>query len=85
VPVVASAVGGLLTLVDHGESGFLVPDRDPVEFAGYLDALLDDPTLAARLGRRGYERSLRYTWGLAAARLRRVYADLTIRELVACG
>ena len=33
VPVVASAVGGLLTLVDHGESGFLVPDRDPLEFA----------------------------------------------------
>ncbi len=85
VPVVASAVGGLLTLVDHGESGFLVPDRDPVEFARYLDLLLDDPVLAARLGHRGFERSLRYTWGLAAARLRRVYADLTIRELVACG
>jgi len=85
VPVVASAVGGLLTLVEHGHSGFLVPDRDPLVFARYLDLLLDDPELAARLGRRGHERSLSYTWGLAAARLRRVYADLAVRDLVACG
>jgi D-inositol-3-phosphate glycosyltransferase len=85
IPVVASAVGGLLTLVDHGESGFLVPDRDPNVFAAHLDAVLSDPELAACLGSRGHERSLRYTWGLAAARLRRVYADLRVRELVACG
>ena len=30
VPVVASAVGGLQSLVDHGETGFLIADRDPV-------------------------------------------------------
>ena len=28
IPVVAAAVGGLRTLVDHGETGLLVPDRD---------------------------------------------------------
>ena len=28
-----SAVGGLLTLVDHGDTGFLVPERDPAVFA----------------------------------------------------
>jgi D-inositol-3-phosphate glycosyltransferase len=85
VPVVASAVGGLLTLVEHGDNGFLVAERDPAAFAGHLDALLDRPALAASMGRRGYERSLQYTWGLAAARLRRVYADIAVRELVACG
>ncbi len=85
VPVVASAVGGLLTLVEHGRSGFLVPGREPQVFADHLDALLDDPALAAAMGRRGYERSLQYTWGMAAARLRRIYGDLSVRELVACG
>ncbi len=85
IPVVASAVGGLLTLVEHGDNGFLVPDRDPVVFASHLDTLLDRPALAEAMGRRGYERSLQYTWGLAAARLRRVYADISVRELVACG
>jgi len=84
IPVVASAVGGLLTLVEHGGSGNLVPDRDPQRFAEHLDRLLDDPVLAARLGRRGHERSLAYTWRLAADRLWNLYADLRVRELVAC-
>ena len=35
-------------------------------------------------GARGAERAKAYTWGFAAARLRRTYSDLAIRELVAC-
>lgn len=85
VPVVASAVGGLLTLVDHGRTGFLVPDRDPLEFAGYVDRILEQPLLAADLGARGAERARRYTWSFAAARLRRLYADVVSRDRVECS
>jgi D-inositol-3-phosphate glycosyltransferase len=76
-PVVASAVGGLLTLVDHGHSGFLVAGRDPDVFAAYTDEILSNPVLAADLSHRAAERSKRYTWSLAAARLRRLYTDLS--------
>ena len=41
-PVVASAVGGLLTLVDDGDTGFLVPGRDPDVFARLAARLLDE-------------------------------------------
>jgi D-inositol-3-phosphate glycosyltransferase len=85
IPVVASAVGGLLTLVDHGDNGFLVHDRDPNSYAEYINQILDDPERAASMGRRSAARARQYTWGFAAARLRRVYADLTVRELVACA
>jgi len=85
IPVVASAVGGLLTLVDHGDNGFLVEDRDPELFAAYLNDILDHPDMAISMGQRGADRARQYTWGFAAARLRRVYADLTVRELVACA
>ncbi|HEY4610415.1 MAG TPA: glycosyltransferase [Ilumatobacteraceae bacterium] len=85
IPVVASAVGGLLTLVDHGSNGFLVEDRDPQLFAEYVNDILDHPDRAAAMGQRGADRARQYTWGFAAARLRRVYADLTVRELVACA
>ena len=85
IPVVASGVGGLLTLVDVGVNGFLVPDRDPAAFARHIAAILDDPALAARLGAGGARRARGYTWALAAARLRRIYADLGVRELVACA
>ena len=46
-PVVASAVGGLRTLVDHGHSGFLVEGRDPEVFASYAEELLTNDVLAA--------------------------------------
>jgi len=85
VPVVAAGVGGLLTLVDHGETGYLVPSRDPALFAHYLREIISHPSHAAALGARGAERATRYTWGFAAARLRRLYNDLGACELVACG
>jgi D-inositol-3-phosphate glycosyltransferase len=84
IPVVASAVGGLLTLVDDGLTGFLVSGRDPSMFADRIRRILDDPSLAASMGVRAAERARRYTWGFAAARLRRVYADLAVHELVVC-
>jgi D-inositol-3-phosphate glycosyltransferase len=85
IPVVASGVGGLLTLVDHGSTGFLVPERDPGLYAQCIGEILDHPQQAAQMGQRGAIRARQYTWGFAAARLRRVYTDLTVRELVACA
>jgi D-inositol-3-phosphate glycosyltransferase len=84
-PVVAAAVGGLLTLVDHGHSGFLVPGRDAEVFAAYTDELLSNERLAWEMSVTAAARAKRYTWSLAAARLRRLYADLTVGALVDCS
>ncbi len=83
-PVVASAVGGLLTLVEHGRTGFLVPDRDPAVFAAHCAHLLNNKSVAVELGTHAAARARRYTWSFAAARLRRVYADLINRARVEC-
>jgi D-inositol-3-phosphate glycosyltransferase len=83
-PVVASAVGGLRTLVGHGRSGFLVAGRDPDRFAAHVDAILADPALAADLAAGGVRIARDYTWSTTAARLRRVYADVAARSLVLC-
>jgi D-inositol-3-phosphate glycosyltransferase len=83
-PVVAASVGGLSTLVEHGRTGFLVEGRDPELFAGYAASILAEPGLGPAMGRAGAERARRYTWSVAAARLRRLYADLTARQLVEC-
>jgi D-inositol-3-phosphate glycosyltransferase len=83
-PVVAADVGGLRTLVDHEESGFLIDGRDPEDYAVPIQALLDAPGRAAAMGSRAAARAGRYTWSIAAARLRRLYADLAVRALVQC-
>jgi D-inositol-3-phosphate glycosyltransferase len=49
-PVVASAVGGLLDLVVDGETGLLVPPRDPPALRTALERLLGDAELRTRLG-----------------------------------
>lgn len=84
-PVVAAAVGGLRTLVDHGRTGLLVDGRDPEAFAAATREILDQPGRAAALGQAAAERAQGYTWSTAAARLRRIYADLVTRSLVDCA
>jgi D-inositol-3-phosphate glycosyltransferase len=85
IPVVATAVGGLSRLVVDCDTGLLVPMRTSTAFASAIDVLLDDPALAAKMGERAAERSTRFTWSAAAARLRRCYADVSQRTLVSCG
>ena len=85
IPVVAAAVGGLRTLIDHGSTGWLVDQRDPDAFADAVRQLLADPVAAARMGADAARRAKGYTWSVAAARLRRVYADLASRSLVDCA
>lgn len=58
VPCVASSVGGVPSLVRHGETGLLYHDRDPYMLAEAIDRLLQDRELAARLGRAAREAAL---------------------------
>jgi D-inositol-3-phosphate glycosyltransferase len=83
-PVVASAVGGLQSLIDHGRTGYLVESRRPEDFAKPVGALLGDPHLAAALGRAAHQRAMRYRWSASAARLSALYGELTDRVLVDC-
>jgi D-inositol-3-phosphate glycosyltransferase len=84
-PVVAAAVGGLRTLVEHGRTGFLVEGRDPEVFAAYTEQILTNPALGRELADAAAGRARNFTWSTAAARLRRIYADLTARSPIACA
>lgn len=53
VPVVASDVGGVPEIVEHGATGLLVPPRDPQAIAAALLQLLTDSDGAARLAAAG--------------------------------
>lgn len=83
-PVVAASVGGLTTLIDDGRTGFLVDGEDPTLYAERIRQVLEDPALAGELGTAAARRAAGYTWSTTAARLRRLYADLSARALVRC-
>jgi len=55
LPVVATSVGGVTSVVDDGQTGLLAAP-DAMALAAALTCLLDDPALADRLGRTAKER-----------------------------
>ena len=58
LPIVATRSGGIPDVVQDGETGLLVPERDVSALAGGTARLMDDPSLAARLAAGG-RRALR--------------------------
>ncbi|PTB22461.1 glycosyltransferase family 1 protein [Trinickia symbiotica] len=76
-PVVGADVGGIRYSVVDGETGFLVPPRDPDVLAERLARLARDPELAERMGAAGLERAREhFTWSGVAEQLEAVYRQI---------
>ncbi|MCL6640039.1 MAG: glycogen synthase [Candidatus Rokubacteria bacterium] len=74
--VVASAVGGILEVVEDGKTGLLVPPARPDELAAAIRRLLDDPALARAMGQAGRRRvEERFSWASVAERTEQVYRE----------
>jgi glycosyltransferase involved in cell wall biosynthesis len=73
VPVVGSAVGGLLDTVIDGVTGSLLSPRQPRAAAAAIKELLSDEARLRRYGRAGRERALHYTWDRVAHSTERSY------------
>ena len=79
-PVIGSNVGGIKYSVRDGETGFLVPPRDPDALADRLARLLGDRRLLQSFGANGLARVRRaFTWRHVASALSDVYDDV-LRE-----
>ena len=89
--VVATATGGIVEVVDDGDTGLLVPiepgddgtgaPRDPDRFAGdfaeRVNALIADPDRAAAMGRAGRRRAIEhFSWSMIAEQVSALYHSL---------
>jgi glycosyltransferase involved in cell wall biosynthesis len=66
LPVVATNIRGCREAVVHGETGLLVPVRDPDALTEAALFLLDNPAVAGRMGAAGRQRAARLYDGQAA-------------------
>jgi len=53
IPVVATDIRGCREVVKHGETGLLVPMRDPTKLSHAIEQLAADPGLRRAMGNRG--------------------------------
>ena len=75
-PVVASAVGGIVEVVEDGKTGLLVPPAGPTALADALNRVLADPALARAMGQAGPPaRGGAVRVGVVAERTEQVYAE----------
>jgi glycosyltransferase involved in cell wall biosynthesis len=86
VPVVASAVGGLLDTVVDGRTGVHVPPRRPDLLGPVLARLLDEPDRRRKMGAAGARRArAHYGWPTVAAATLDTYASLLERSPMVSG
>lgn len=74
IPVVASSVGGLRWIVQHGQTGFLVEAGASAAFAERTWRILSDPPLQAAMSRLAVCSSGDFSWDGSAAELHELYA-----------
>jgi glycosyltransferase involved in cell wall biosynthesis len=76
-PVIGSAVGGITYTIVDGETGFLVPPRNPEKLARRLYDLLTQPELSERMGQAARLRvEQEFTWPIVAMRTASLYEAL---------
>lgn len=81
-PVVASRVGGLVSTVTDGVTGYLIPWRCPGPFAEKLDVLLSNPELRANFSRAGRASVERFSWSSVAISVAALYDRLNRQRRV---
>jgi D-inositol-3-phosphate glycosyltransferase len=75
-PVIATDFGGFPEVVRDGETGLLVPPRDPARLAAAIDAMIDDPAGAARMGDAGRAFvTAAFAWPTVTARVIAAYEE----------
>jgi len=73
LPVIASNVGGLRSIIHQGQTGFLVEPGDSLGFADRAGALLVDPRSLAKMGARAAASAAEFSWERSATELYDLY------------
>lgn len=83
LPVIASRIGGIGEIVQHGNNGYLVDHyRRPAAFAAAINKLVSSPALLQTMKRRARRDCVeRFTWSAAAHRLARIYTPIRTAAL----
>ena len=85
-PAVCTAVGGIPEMINDGETGYLVPPKDPQQLAARLVRLLQDPQTARRMGSAARDRlEAEFTLDRSTAATQQAIEDVVSGQAVMSG
>jgi len=82
LPVIAPQVGGLKSVVKHGQTGFLSVNKSPESLTHYLEILLKNKPLRELFGVNSRLHAMNYSWGKSSKDLISVFEDVLSKCLV---
>jgi len=82
LPVIAPQVGGLKSVVKHGQTGFLSVNKSPESLTHYLEILLNNKPLRELFGVNSRLHAMNYSWGKSSKDLISVFEDVLSKCLV---
>ncbi|MEX1055474.1 MAG: glycosyltransferase, partial [Rhodothermales bacterium] len=85
LPAVCADATGSRTLVEHGESGLLVPPGNARAFQEAVVHLLEDARLRRQMGSRALQRAYKYDWDAVLKKMVNYYDEVLSVEKVASG
>ena len=82
LPVIAPQIGGLKSVVKHGQTGFLSVNKSPESLTHYLEILLKNKPLRELFGVNSRLHAMNYSWGKSSKDLISVFEDVLSKCLV---
>ncbi len=76
VPIIASQVGGVGEVIDHGVTGWLVKPSDPVVLGDRISECLNSPHLRAGVRKSAKSNVMSYDWPVIAQRFVELYENV---------
>lgn len=76
LPVIASAVGGIPEIIEHGKTGLLVPPNDPHALAVALDQLINAFDMRQELSQGARRLAGQFDWAIIAQQLDSIYTEI---------
>ena len=80
LPCIGTNICAMPEIIDSGETGYVVPPREPAVLAKHIVMLLREPDVCRTFGNRGFEKyRAQFTWESVVARI----TDVIDREIIA--
>ena len=78
-PAIATNIGGIPEVIQHGKNGLLVPPNNAIKLAEAIQYLLDNEDVRVRFGREGRKSVVEnFSYGVICKKLCKIYEEMLI-------